>query len=307
MSGRGTSRERFGRPAGPFRREGIAEEVRYDEVAPPAKEDIAPDGDKEFRLEALMAVTGDHSRALIRIRIEQLLTAREAAPIEQWRALGTEAQDILIAMLDEPDLADRVRHSIIATLGRLGHAHVADLLGAILLDGRESVLTRTFAASALGRVGGDRAVAWLGRALGDPDELVRLQLARSLRRAERPLGIASLRALSADPVRVVADEAMIGLGAKRPASRDGGIRFVPSPEREETEGVGARPGAIALLLIVLGLAIALAGGAYALGLFGTLPGVPAGRTAAVLGLLASLVASIAAIVSGLRLRSRPMR
>jgi hypothetical protein len=263
--------DRFLRPAGPSVPASQSDDFKHSEQIDKPAEDVMPEGDDRLLTQDGDGAARFASRAVLRLKIEQLLQRREAAPIEQWQALGPDGLEMLVSLLDDPGIGDDVRHAVIATLGNLEQPLLADRLGPMLLDRSESALTRTYAASALGRLGGDRAVTWLGRASGDPDEMVRLQLARGLRRAGGPLAVAYLRSLSRDREGVVADEAKAALGAPH-AGPDATYRGAEPamPGREIADGDSGHRPRSGLILILLALALLLLGGCL-LWLLGRLP------------------------------------
>ena len=256
-----------------------------------------PEGDRELELQGLRVAAPTESRAVLRLRIEHLLRSREPAPLEQWLALGPEGVHVLLDLLDEPGTGDDLRHTAIVTLGRLEQPLLAERLGPMLLNDEESALTRTYVASALGRLGGDRAAVWLGRAVGDPDDMVRLQLARSLRRVGTKASLPFLRSLARDRATAVAkaaESALAGGGSTpptetpRPEPVKPGLELRAAPETEAKRGP--------IVPILLGIAIGLLAGGYALWL---LLRADHGRTGAE-GLqvgLSSLLAIAAAIAT----------
>lgn len=155
------------------------------------------------------------SRAELRIAVEQLLERREPPPTKAWEALGEDARTMLVELLDDGAVrrSDALRHRVIVTIGELGIGSGLPRLGAILTDASEKPLTRTYTASALGRSGLPDAVALLGRAINDKDDMVRRQTALSLARLDTAEAIPYLRALGKDPVKHVAAAAKDKLGA----------------------------------------------------------------------------------------------
>jgi HEAT repeat protein len=149
------------------------------------------------------------SRAELRIAVEQLLARREPPPAKDWDRLGPEAKEMLVQLLDDGAVKrhDALRHRVIATIGELGVRSGLHRLGELLVDGSEKAITRTQSASALGRSGFPEAVALLGRAISDKDDMVRRQTALSLARLERAEAIPYLRALVKDPIGHVAQAA----------------------------------------------------------------------------------------------------
>lgn len=202
----------------------------YDEPDTPPADDRLPAGD--------VTIVPASSRAVLRMRIEELLQRREPPSIDVWRALGPEAQDILVTLLDDATVAghDALRQRVIATTAQLGAVEALPRLGQLLLDRSERALTRTFAANALGRIDPDAAIAVLGRAVGDEDATVRRQVARALGAARDPAAVSYLQQLAADPTPHVADVAAAQLRAlgheaqAGPEIRDRPRNAQPAPE-----------------------------------------------------------------------------
>lgn len=155
------------------------------------------------------------SKAELRLRIERLLQRREAASPDAWAELGEDARALLVDMLQDWSLKANaaLRHRLIATLGVLQVKRSVAVLGTILQDSRETDLTRSFAANALGRIGERAAADALERSLQptgtrpSASEMVRRQTAMALGRIDDDAVITSLLQLRKDPSPAVSDVA----------------------------------------------------------------------------------------------------
>jgi HEAT repeat protein len=155
----------------------------------------------------------DDSRAALRMRVENLLQSRERASDESWADLGEPAQAVLVEMLQDWSVRshDALFHRVIAVLGDLRVAAGVPALGGLLQDDREPPVTRAYAASSLGRIGGRGAVDALLPALPVADDMVRRQVAMALGRIDDDAVLPHLLHLRADPsvaVSEVADGAL---------------------------------------------------------------------------------------------------
>lgn len=179
------------------------------EADPPAYDEprIAPPGDRLTPSDVSQLPAG--SRAMLRIRAEELLRRREPPSVDAWRELGPDARDLLVHLLDDAEVVrhEAMRQRVIATTAQLGVAEAMPRLGELLLDRTETPLTRTFAANALGRIDADGAMDVLGEALGADDAMVRRQIARALGAARDPRATSYLEQLLGDPAPHVAEVA----------------------------------------------------------------------------------------------------
>jgi hypothetical protein len=210
----------------------------------PGRHDEQPATEGEDRMPAATVRPGeDGTPALLRLRVEQLLRRREAPPTEAWAELGRGAPALLIRMLDDPAVArhEALRQRVIATLGQLDVAAAVPRLADILRDRRETPLTRTFAASALGQMQGEGVVDALGRAITDRDEMVRGEVARAFGRTQDPEAVPYLASLLNDPSGHVATSAAAQL---RAFERRLGLRLdIPAdllPPEPETRDLAPR-------------------------------------------------------------------
>jgi HEAT repeat protein len=184
--------------------------------APQGHHDEPPAAPPQDRVPGRMGLPAEgDSPAFVRLRAERLLQRREAPPSEAWAALGGGVGDLLLQLLDDPSIVayEALRQRVIATLGQLGIVQAIPRLGEILRDRSESALTRTFAASALGRLRDRRAVVVLGRAVAERDEMVRRQVALALGRVGTPEAVPYLLTLRADQTAHIAEAAAAGLRA----------------------------------------------------------------------------------------------
>jgi len=150
----------------------------HDEPAPPARPDRMPPG--------RLRISPQRSRAALRLRIEQLLLRRDSIPEKEWAELGDEGRELLVELVDDPAIRshDALRHRAIAVLGHLGVRSAIVPLNAILSSRTEAPVTRAYAATALGHIGGQGAVPGLATSLGDEDDMVRRQVAKALASAQ---------------------------------------------------------------------------------------------------------------------------
>ncbi|GAA0955080.1 HEAT repeat domain-containing protein [Actinocorallia libanotica] len=157
----------------------------------------------------------DSSRAVLRMRVEELLGARETPGAEAWRPLGRDARRLLVELLDDSAVTghEAMLQRVMATTAQLGIDEAVPRLGRLLLDRSQSPLTRTFAASAVGRLAPDAALEPLAAAVGDADPMVRRQVARALAAATGPAARAHLERLLDDPAPSVAEAAAEALAA----------------------------------------------------------------------------------------------
>jgi hypothetical protein len=174
---------------------------RYDEPELNVKRDQMPSG--TFKPVEI------HSRATLRLQIEELLQRREPAPSSTWQELGDDAVELLLQLLDDTAIQrqEALRQRVIATLGQLNNARAVPRLGQLLLNAEEPAITRTYAASALGRIESAESVALLGQAVVDQDEMVRRQVALALGRSRDPRAVPYLLTLTNDKAGHVAEAA----------------------------------------------------------------------------------------------------
>ena len=182
--------------------------TRYNEPEPPTAQDRLPR--TAFRL-------GD-SKADLRLRVEQLLMRKEAAPEDAWNALGPDARAMLVDLLDDPVMhaQEALLHRVIATVGQLAVNRGIAPLGALLTDGDERAITRTYAANALGRIGEPAAIEALAASVGAPDAMLRRQVAIALDRIDRDAVLPHLLKLGADKSLAVSEVALRALQRRGP-------------------------------------------------------------------------------------------
>ncbi|MDQ1557437.1 MAG: hypothetical protein QOD32_497 [Pyrinomonadaceae bacterium] len=165
---------------------------QYNEPDVPRKEDQMPDG-------GFKRAQGT-SRAELRLRVEELLARREAPPTEAWLELGDGAREILTQLLGDVSITKReaMKQRTIATLGQLRIVRAVPQLGELLLRSSEDTVTRAYAASALGRIGDELAIPFLGQAVALKDEMVRRQVTLALGRTRHPRAVPHLLKLLDD-------------------------------------------------------------------------------------------------------------
>lgn len=180
-------------------------EPRYNEPDPTPSDDRMP--------QAGRPADAGSSRAELRVWAERLLLRREAADPEAWAALGPEVRQLLPRLLDDMAIRrnEAVLQKLMATLGQLGISDAIPRLGEMLSDRHESATTRAYAANALGRLANPQVVAWLARAVGDKDDMVRRQVARALGAIDQPDAVAHLMLMKNDASPEVARTAAEGL------------------------------------------------------------------------------------------------
>jgi HEAT repeat protein len=149
------------------------------------------------------------SRAELRIRIEELLRRKESPPATAWADLGNDAKDLLVDLLDDEAIRshDAIRHRVIAVLGELGVQRSVPRLISILADNGERPVTKAFAVSSLGRIGGAAATDALAPLVGAQDDMLRRQVGIALGRIDRPEVIPHLLALHSDESNAVSEVA----------------------------------------------------------------------------------------------------
>jgi len=192
--------------------------TRYNEPEPRSAQDRLPR--TAFRL--------GEGKADLRLRVEQLLMRKEAAPSDAWESLGQEARAMLVDLLDDPVVhaQEALLHRVIATVGQLAINRGIAPLGALLTDGDERAITRTYAANALGRIGEPAAIESLAAAVNASDAMLRRQVAIALDRIDRDAALPHLLKLGADKSVAVSEVAVRALQRLRPP----GVR-VASPKK----------------------------------------------------------------------------
>jgi len=178
-----------------------SEPGKYNEPAQPAKPNRMP--------MSRLGETAPDSRAALRLRIEQLLMRRDSVGRDQWADLGDEARDLVINLVDDEAIRsnDAIRHRVIAILGELAVKRGIAPLRAILSSGSETALTKAYAATALGHIGGTTAVQALAGAVTEKDDMVRRQVAKSLARLQSVETVPLLLKLREDRSIAVAEVA----------------------------------------------------------------------------------------------------
>jgi HEAT repeat protein len=214
-----------------------SEPGKYNEPAQPGKPNRMPAG-------GLREATG--SRAEIRLRIEQLLMRRDSVGRDEWANLGNEARDLLIDLVDDEAIRsnEAIRHRVLAMLGELVVKRGVAPLSGILSSGSETPLTKAYAATALGHIGGTTAVQALAGAVTDRDDMVRRQVAKSLARLKSPETVPHLLKLREDRSVAVAEVAAtalqdwerrlgqpLGKAKKLPAVKARKKKLAPAPDR----------------------------------------------------------------------------
>jgi len=181
----------------------------YDEPVVKMRPDVLPPGD--LRREDLSQAT----RSSLRLRIEALLEKREAIAPREWNALGPNVTEQLQIMLSDGALRPALRQRVIIALGQIAGDAAVSKLGDILTNQRESPIDRAYAATALGNVHNEQAVATLGRGVADQDAMVRRQVAYALSRSGTPQAVPFLRTLAGDKLPSVAEYAVRALDKPR--------------------------------------------------------------------------------------------
>jgi hypothetical protein len=178
--------------------------TRYNEPDLPATGDRVPPD--RFKL-------GD-TQADLRLRIEQLLQRKEAAPVEAWAELGPDARALLVEMLDDEAVRSReaILQRLIAVVGQLSIRRGIAPLSAILADRSVSSVTQAYAVSALGRIGEPAAIAALAASADVKDDMIRRQVAIALGRIDRDTVVPHLMRLREDESIAVAEVAAEALG-----------------------------------------------------------------------------------------------
>jgi HEAT repeat protein len=93
----------------------------------------------------------------------------------------------------------------LAVLGELSVKRGIAALGNIVASRGESSLTKAYAATALGHIGGTSAIQALAGAMDDKDDMVRRQVAKSLARMDRVEAVPHLLKLRQDRSVVVSE------------------------------------------------------------------------------------------------------
>lgn len=116
----------------------------------------------------------------IRQAVSQVLVQRHPTDTPQWwRDLGPQAPPVIMQMIRETDRTT-VRTRLILALGAFDDPEVTAFLKEQALGAGESVLQRT-AVEAVARSQGDRELEFVSRFLQNPDSLMRMAAARSIR------------------------------------------------------------------------------------------------------------------------------
>ncbi len=210
----------------------------YNEPAPPAAADSIPS--PHFNL------LPTESKADLRIRIEQLLLRRDSIGADDWVALGDPGRAFLVELLDDQAMRshEALFHRLIAVLGQLSVKRSVAPLAALLAASSETGLTKAYAATALGHIGGPSALEALAGALTAKDDMVRRQVAKALGNMDRVAVIPHLRKLQQDKsvaVSEVAAEALarwekklnqrVGATKKAPTRKASRKKVMPAVER----------------------------------------------------------------------------
>lgn len=190
--------------------------VRYpsipDRESGPPRYNEPPISPRADRMPSDRFQPGD-TRADLRLRIERLLQRKEAASIDAWNELGSDARTLLVDMLDDEAVRSRETslNRVISVIGTLGINRAISPLAAILMDRSASAVTRASAANALGRIGESAAIDALISVVGVKDDMIRRQAAMALGRIEREAVVPHLVELSRDESPAVAEVAAAAL------------------------------------------------------------------------------------------------
>jgi len=121
-----------------------------------------------------------------------------------------------------------------ATLGQLGVVRAVSQLGELLLRSSEDTLTRTYAASALGRIVDARAIQFLGQAVAEKNDMVRRQVALALGRTRHPNAIPHFLKLLNDKSKHISSVAATELRAyEKELNVKLGVKLKPSTKGEK--------------------------------------------------------------------------
>ena len=174
---------------------------KYDEPRIERKLDQMPKGN----IQPLLKGNRAGSKAILRLRVEELLHRREAPTVEAWKELGDAAMVMLQKLVSDRTLKEVVRQRVMATLGQLGIKQSISQLGEIALNASESAISRTYAVSALAHMDDEQVIPLLGKVIADKNEMVRLQVARALSRIKKVEVIPYLLSLRDDSVPEIAN------------------------------------------------------------------------------------------------------
>ena len=188
------------------------------------------DPDHEIRIaaaEALSRADPDATLSILESRRQDPRTRLGVALA--YGRMGSNRCTPLLEMLKDPDA--EVRAAAAEGVGRCGLATVAELAGA--LDREPAPRTARALVGALGKAGGDEAVAALERVLATGDPALRFEAVHALGMTASPRALEPLLSALADPetsVRTVALSALGKLGD--PRAEEPLARHIDDPDRD---------------------------------------------------------------------------
>jgi HEAT repeat protein len=156
------------------------------------------------------------SRAELRLRIEELLRRKEAAPEGAWADLGEGATDLLVELVNDDAMRSNpaLRNRAIATVGVLQLEQGVGHLARVANDREEANTARAFAVNALGRIGTAAAAEAIAPLISTDDDMIRRQVAMALGRVQDPVALPYLIALRSDKSPAVSEVADQALGER---------------------------------------------------------------------------------------------
>jgi HEAT repeat protein len=173
------------------------------------------------------------SRADLRLRVEELLRRKEAAPDSAWAELGEGAADLLVQLVHDNAIRSNpaLRNRALATLGLLRIEQAVASLAQVVNDPEEVGTAKAFAVNALGRIGTAAAAEAIAPLVSADDEMIRRQVAIALGRVQDPAVLPYLIALQSDRSPAVSEVAARALGERERSVRSavGPVKRVQSP------------------------------------------------------------------------------